>query len=139
MGRDGWFRRLRRPRVSAEGVVPIHDSLPKTGLIAEPVRVAALTHSGTDRLEDGSDRVTFLVEIRAADGARCPAIAVEARMEGPHRTRTVSGATDLFGRIRFRMAGPPGVYRCTVTDVAAGGLVWDPGAAPPSATVTVGT
>jgi hypothetical protein len=137
MARDGWLRRLRRRRIGAEGVVPLPDSHPRTGLLAEPLRVAELTHAATDRLEDGTDRVTFLVGIRAADGARCPAIAVEARLEGPERTRTVAGATDLFGRIRFRMAGPPGPYRCTVTDVAAGGLAWDPGPELPSLEVRV--
>ena len=69
--------------------------------------------------------MTFVVEIRAADDARCAAIAVEARISGPERARTVSGATDLLGRVRFRMSGPPGPYRLEVTDVAAGGLDWD--------------
>jgi hypothetical protein len=137
MGRDGWLRRRLRRRIAEDGIVPLHDSLPRTGLIAEPIRVQALEHAGTERLPDGSDRVTFLVEVRAADGARCPAISVEARVEGPERSRTVSGATDLFGRIRFRMAGPPGTYRCTITDVAAGGLAWDRGAVDPSVTATV--
>lgn len=137
MGRDGWLRRRLRRRIAEDGIVPLHDSLPRTGLLAEPVRVAVLEHAGTERLPDGTDRVTFLVEVRAADGARCPALAVEARVEGPERSRTVSGATDLFGRIRFRMAGPPGTYRCTITDVAAGGLAWDRGEADPSVTATV--
>jgi hypothetical protein len=137
MGRDGWLRRRRRRRVGRDAVVPLPDSLPRTGLIAEPVRVASLAHAGTERLEDGRDRVTFVVEVRAADGARCPAVAVEARVEGPERSRTVAGATDLFGRIRFRMAGPPGTYRCTVTDVAAGGLAWDHGDALPAAEARV--
>lgn len=125
MARDGWLRRARRRRVDEDGLVPLPDSLPKAGLLAEPLRVAVLQHAGTERLEDGTHRVTFLVEVRAADGARCPAIAVEAHVAGPERSRTVSGATDLFGRIRFRMAGPAGTYTCTITDVAAGGLAWD--------------
>jgi len=137
VARDGWLRRARRRRVGPDGVVPLHDSLPKTGLLAEPVRVAALAHAGTERLGDGSHRVVFTVEVRAADDARCPAIAVEAHVAGPERARTVAGATDMFGRIRFRMAGPPGTYTCTVTDVAAGGLVWDRDAGPLVATVDV--
>ncbi|MGA1078249.1 MAG: hypothetical protein ACO3VG_04645 [Nitriliruptoraceae bacterium] len=137
MARDGWLRRARRRRVAPDGVVPLPDSHPKAGLLAEPLRVALLDHVATDPLDDGTHRVTFLVEVRAADDARCPAIAVEAHVAGPERARTVSGATDLFGRIRFRMAGPPGSYACTVTDVAAGGLVWDRAAGPTSATATV--
>lgn len=137
MARDGWLRRARRRRVGPDSVVPLPDSLPKAGLLAEPLRVAALEHVATDALDDGTHRVTFRVEIRAADDARCPAIAVEVHVAGPERARTVSGATDLFGRIRFRMAGPAGTYTCAVTDVAAGGLAWDRAAGPTSATATV--
>lgn len=137
MARDGWLRRARRRRIGPDGVVPLTDSLPKVGLLAEPLRLARLEHAATETLEDGSHRVVFLVEVRAADDARCPAIAVEAHVEGPERARTVAGATDLFGRIRFRMAGPAGTYRCTVTDVAAGGLRWDRDAAPTTATAHV--
>jgi hypothetical protein len=125
MAGDGWLRRARRRRIDPEGLVGLPDSHPKRGLIAEPVRVGDLQHTSTDVLEDGSRRVTFVVEIRAADDARCAAIAVEARISGPERARTVSGATDLLGRVRFRMTGPPGPYRLEVTDVAAGGLDWD--------------
>lgn len=125
MAGDGPLRRLRRQRIAPEGLVGLPDSHPKRGLIAEPVRVTRLEHADTERLEDGSCRVTFLVEVRAADEARCPALAVEARISGPERERTVSGATDLLGRIRFRMSGPAGKYRLEVLDVAAGGLDWD--------------
>lgn len=127
MGRDGFLRRLRRRRIDPSTIVGLPDSHPKRGLLAEPVRVALLQHAGTEVLgEDGATRrVTFLVEVRAADDARCPSIAVEARVAGPERTRTVSGATDLLGRVRFRMAGPPGSYSIEVVDVAAGGLDWD--------------
>jgi hypothetical protein len=122
---DGLLRRLRRRRIAPEGLVGLPDSHPKRGLIAEPVRVGRVEHVTTERLEDGTRRVTFLVEVRAADDARCPAVAVEARIAGPERERTVSGATDLLGRIRFRMTGPAGPYRLEVLDVAAGGLDWD--------------
>ncbi len=125
MAGDGLLRRLRRRRIDPEGLIGLPDSHPKRGLIAEPVRVARIEHADTEQLEDGTLRVTFLVEVRAADEARCPAVAVEARISGPERERTVSGATDLLGRIRFRMAGPAGSYRLEVLDVAAGGLDWD--------------
>ena len=132
MAGDGLMRRLRRRRIDPEGLIGLPDSHPKRGLIAEPVRVARIEHADTEQLEDGTLRVTFLVEVRAADEARCPAVAVEARISGPERERTVSGATDLLGRVRFRMAGPAGSYRLEVLDVAAGGLDWDAetGAAP---------
>jgi len=127
---DGWLRRARRRRIDPDGLVGLPDSHPKRGLIAEPVRVAGLQHATTEFLDEGTRRITFLIEVRAADDARCAAVAVEARMTGPERTRTVSGATDLLGRVRFRMSGPPGSYRLEVTDVAAGGLDWDRDAGP---------
>jgi hypothetical protein len=125
MAGGGLLRRLRRRRVDPESLVGLPDSHPKHGLIAEPVRVARIEHAETERLADGTLRVTFLVEVRASDDARCPALAVESTLSGPVRERTVSGATDLLGRIRFRMSGPPGEYRIEVRDVAAGGLAWD--------------
>lgn len=124
MARDGLLRRLRRRRIDPASIVGLPDSHPKRGLIAEPVRVAQLTHASTEPVEAGV-RVTFVVELRSADDARCPAIAVEARVRGPERERTVSGATDLLGRIRFRMTGPTGDYALEILDVAAGGLDWD--------------
>jgi hypothetical protein len=122
---DGFLRRLRRRRIDPDTIVGLPDSHPKRGLIAEPVRVDQLVHEGTEPADDGQVRVTFRVEVRSADDARCPAVAVEARLTGPERARTVSGATDLLGRVRFRMTGPPGSYRIEVLDVAAGGLDWD--------------
>lgn len=125
MARGGPLRRLRRQRVDPSTIVGLPDSHPKRGLIAEPVRIASIEHEATESLGDGVHRVTFRVEVRSADDARCPNVAVEARLSGPERQRTVSGATDLLGRIRFRMAGPAGTYRIEVLDVAAGGLHWD--------------
>lgn len=125
----------RRPTVTLE---PQPDDLPKTGLFAEPVRVTTLQVLDPEVLEDGRHRVTFLVEVRDADQRRCPDLAVEARVTGPERTRTVQGATDLFGRIRFRMASTAGDYHLEVTDVAAHGLAWDRDAGPSEATTTVG-
>jgi hypothetical protein len=135
MAGGGWLRRARRRRIDPTGLVGLPDSHPKRGLIAEPVRVGDLAHTATEVLADGDRRVTFLVEVRAADGARCAAIAVEAQLSGPQRARTVAGATDMLGRVRFRMTGPPGRYHLEVTDVAAGGLDWDRGAGPSVITV----
>jgi hypothetical protein len=116
-------RRRRRPELELE----VHpDDLPKTGLFAEPVRVASIAPLEPELLDDGRRRVTFLVEVRDAEDKRCSALAVEARVTGPERSRTVSGNTDLMGRLRFRMAGPAGAYRIEVLDVAASGLAFDP-------------
>jgi hypothetical protein len=122
---DGLLRRLRRRRIDPDTIVGLPDSHPKRGLIAEPVRVERIDHEATEPVENDQQRVTFLVEVRSADDARCPAVAVEARVVGPERERTVSGATDMLGRIRFRMTGPAGNYRIEILDVAAGGLDWD--------------
>lgn len=122
---DGLLRRLRRRRIDPATIVGLPDSHPRRGLIAEPVRVERIEHESTEPLDDDVRRVTFLLELRASDDARCPNVAVEARFEGPDRQRTVSGATDMLGRIRFRMSGPAGTYAIEVTDVAAGGLDWD--------------
>jgi hypothetical protein len=128
-------RRAGRPVLEAERQP---DDRPKTGLFAEPIRVTSLTVLDPEVLDDGTHRVTFLVEVRDAEGRRCPDLAVEARVTGPERTRTVDGATDMFGRIRFRMAGPAGSYGIEVTDVAAFGLAWDAAAGPTVASTTVG-
>ena len=114
------------------------DDLPKRGLFAEPVRVTRLDVADTEVMDDGERRVTFLVEIKDAEDKRCSEVAVEARVSGPERSRTVQGATDLFGRLRFRMAGPPGTYHLDVTDVAAGGLDWDADAGPRHTSTAMG-
>ncbi len=128
--------RWRRRRPEPPTRRPHPDDLPKRGLFAEPVRVASLRALDPERLDDGTDRVTFLVEIRDREDRRCPDLAVRARVRGPQRTRAVSGTTDLLGRIRFRMAGPAGDYTIAVTDVAAGGLDWDRAAGGPVTTWT---
>jgi hypothetical protein len=143
---DGLLRRLRRRRLDPSTFVPLPDSQPRRGLIAEPVRIARLelerteisvgaewveTPDSAGRTEpSAAHRVTFLVEVRAADDARCPNVSVEVRIGGPERERTVSAATDMLGRVRFRMSGPIGSFRCEVLDVAAGGLDWDRAAGP---------
>lgn len=131
------FSRLRRVRPTPT-LEPQHDDLPKRGLFAEPIRVATLDVLDPEVLDDGRHRVTFLVEVRDSEDRRCPDLAVESRVSGPERTSTVQGATDLFGRIRFRMAGPAGTYAIEVTDVAAHGLDWARDASATTAEVTVG-
>ena len=133
--RNPFTRRTATPRVTLERQ---RDDLPKTGLFAEPVRVTRLDALEPEVLDDGRHRVSFLVEVRDAEARRCPDLSVEARVSGPDRTRTVQGTTDLFGRIRFRMAGPAGTYRLEVTDVAAHGLAWDRAGGPVSGDTTVG-
>jgi hypothetical protein len=128
-------RKADRPTLATE---PHPDDLPKTGLFAEPVRITDLRVLEPEVLDDGRHRVTFLLEVRDADGRRCPDLSVEARVRGPERTRTVQGTTDLFGRIRFRMASTAGSYAIEVTDVAAHGLRWDPAAGAHEATIDVG-
>ncbi len=128
-------RRHHPPRPTLERQ---RDDMPKTGLFAEPVRVTELDVLEPEMLEDGRHRVTFLIEVRDAEGRRCPDLSVEARVTGPERTRTVQGTTDLFGRIRFRMAGPTGGYGLEITDVAAHGLDWDRQAGPATAATTAG-
>lgn len=114
-------RRGRRPPIVLERQ---SDDLPKHGLFAEPVRVTALDTVDVEELDDGRWRVTFLVEVKDAEDKRCSDLSVEAHVSGPERARTVQGTTDLFGRLRFRMAGPAGRYAIEVTDVAAHGLDW---------------
>lgn len=120
--------RRRRPQLATERHP---DELPKTGLFAEPVRVTLLRALDPEPAgDDAGHRVTFLVEVRDAEGRRCSDLSVEATVAGPQRTRTVQGTTDLLGRIRFRTGGPDGTYRLTVEDVAAHGLAWDRAAGP---------
>jgi hypothetical protein len=118
--------RRRRPQLATERHP---DELPKAGLFAEPVRVTMLRVLDPEPADD-AHRVTFLLEVRDAEGRRCSDLAVEATVQGPERTRTVQGTTDLLGRIRFRTTGPDGTYRLTVEDVAAHGLAWDRAAGP---------
>lgn len=131
--------RRRRPSIT---VTMQPDALPRTGLFAEPVRVTRLEleraapvgpdASASDPDVPASDgtsadahEVRFLLEVRDAEGRRCPDLAVEAMLDAPGRTTTVVGNTDLMGRLVVRTRGPAGTYRLTVTDVAAGGLAWD--------------
>ncbi len=125
-------RRRRRPTPDLERQP---DALPKSGLFTEPLQVDALDVLDGEVLDDGQLRATFRVEVRDADGRRCPDVAVEAEVRGPERTRTVQGTTDLFGRIRFRMTGPAGRYDLRLTDVGAKGLAWDADVGPTTASV----
>jgi hypothetical protein len=127
-------RRPRRLDVQLE----VHpDDLPKTGLFAEPVRVESIKVLDPELLDDGQHRVTFLVEVRDAEDKRCSNLAVEAQVAGPERARTVSGNTDLMGRLRFRTTGPAGTYRIEVLDVAAFGLTFDAEAGQTSASTVI--
>jgi hypothetical protein len=129
------FRRRRR---QPEFTLEVHpDDLPKSGLFHEPVRVDTIKVLDPERLGEGQHRVTFLVEVRDAEGQRCSNLAVEARVSGPERSRTVSGNTDLMGRLRFRTTGPAGRYSIEVLDVAARGLAFDAEAGPTSAATEV--
>ncbi len=129
------MRRLRRamrptPTITLERTP---DGVPKRGFFTEPVHVSALEVVDPERTDDGRQRVTFRVEVRDAEGRRCSELAVDARISGPERSRDVQAVTDLFGRVRVRMAGPPGHYRIEITDVAAQGLAWDREAGPRTA------
>lgn len=126
-----WRRRRRQLAVE-----PLPDGLPKRGLFTEPIVVTKLEALDPDLVE-GEQRVRFLVEVRDAEGRRCPDVAVEARIAGPHRQAKAMGTTDMFGRVRFRMTGPGGSYGITLLDVGAGGLDWDRAAGPQQATTDV--
>lgn len=113
------------------------DALPKTGLFAEPVRVAAIHVLKPEDADDGRVTVAFLVEVRDAEDKRCSTLAVEARITGPERDWVVSGNTDLMGRLKIRATGPRGDYAIEVLDVAAGGLAFDPVGGQPTAATSV--
>lgn len=129
------FRRGRKRRQLTLERQP--DDLPKRGLFTEPIRITRLEALAPEVLEDGTTRVTFLVEVKDADDRRCSDLAVDARVDGPERTATVQGTTDMFGRVRMRMAGPAGRYGIEVLAVAAKGLDWDADAGPTTAALEV--
>ncbi len=130
------FRHLRRRRRQAVTVERHPDELPKRGLFTEPIRVSRLDVLPIERLDGEQVRASFLVEVKDAEGRRCPDLAVEATVSGPERTATVQGNTDMMGRLRFRMAGPPGDYAIHLDLIAPGGLDWDTDAGPRTATTT---
>ncbi len=116
---------------------PVPDDLPRTGLFVEPIVVASLTVRPEEHLDDGRIRVTFRATVKDAEGKRCPDLAVEGRVVGPEREAAGMATTNLMGQVIFRMTGPPGTYRFTVDDVAAGGLELDRDASVLRAEVTV--
>ena len=147
-----WRRRERR-QVQVERHP---DDLPKRGLFTEPVRVAQLvalepewldTHAtAADPAETAPAdtpaaeprvRVTFMIEVKDAADRRCSDLAVDARMDGPDRSGKVQGATDMFGRVKVQMTGPPGRYAIEVLEVAAKALTFDRSAGPTTAAVDV--
>ena len=130
------LRRAVRPRPEFT-LESTPDGVPKSGFFSQPVRVASLDVLDPETLEDGSHRVTFRIEVKDAEDRRCSDLAVDVRVSGPERTRQVQAVTDLFGRVKVRMTGPPGTYAVEVLDVAAKGLEWDPAAGPTSAETEV--
>ncbi|MFP4310563.1 MAG: Ig-like domain-containing protein [Nitriliruptoraceae bacterium] len=129
-------RRRLRPRRSLTPE-PQPDGLPKAGLFAEPLRVTMLEALEPELVEDGQRRVTFRVEVKDAEGKRCSDLAIDARVTGPERSATVQVVTDLFGRARVRMTGPPGSYELELLEVAAKALRWDAAAGPRRARLDV--
>jgi len=127
------FRRLFRARARSFTIERQPDGLPKRGLFTEPIRVSRLDVLPFETLEDDQVRTTFLVEVKDAEDRRCPDLAVEATVSGPERTATVQGNTDMMGRLRFRMAGPPGEYAIHLDLIAPGGLDWATDAGPRTA------
>ncbi len=127
-------RRRRRPQLTLERQP---DGAPKAGLFTEPVRVTRLEPLDPEIMDDGRHRVTFQVEVKDAEGRRCSDLAVDARLTGPERAATVQGTTDMFGRLRIRMTGPPGDYTLEVLDVAAKGLAFDRDAGPTTAATVI--
>lgn len=130
-----WRRRERR-RIQLERHT---DDLPKRGLFTEPVRITQLLALEPEPLEEpaGHVRVTFLIEVKDAEDRRCSDLAVDARMAGPERSGTVQGATDMFGRVKVQMTGPPGHYTIEVLEVAARALTFDRQAGPTTTSVEV--
>lgn len=106
-------------------LVKVEDSLPRDGLLQQPLTIASLSAADPEPLADGRIRITFRVTIRDAEGRRCPDLAVEATVAGPERTANGSTTTDLLGSARFRMTGPAGTYRIRIDDVAAGAMTWE--------------
>lgn len=103
----------------------VPDDLPRDGLFAPPLVSDDIRVLEPDTLADGQVRAAFRVTVRDAEGKRCPDLAVHARIDGPQRSASGMGHTDLMGRVTFRMTGPHGTYRFEVTDIAAGALDWD--------------
>lgn len=112
------------------------DDLPKRGLFTEPVRVTRLEALAPETHGDDV-QVDFVVEVKDAEGRRCPDLAVEATVSGPVRSATVQGTTDMMGRLRFRMRGPSGRYHIQIGLIAPGGLDWDVDAGPREAAIDV--
>lgn len=113
----------------------VPDDLPRDQLFAQPLVVDHIDAKAPERLGDGSVRVHFVVRVRDAEDKRCPDLAVEVTLTGPERTAGGLLQTDMLGHAGFRMTGPPGTYRLTIDDVAAGALGWDRDASVTTATI----
>lgn len=101
---------------------PVPDDLPRRHLYAEPIRVSELVALPPEHLPGGEFGLIFQVTVKDAAGARCPDLAVEARVRGPARVATGTAHTDVFGQAWFRMRGAAGSYRCEILDVAGGAV-----------------
>lgn len=117
-------RALGTPAVAEGELRRVPDDLPRDTLFAQPLAVTASVPDDPEPQPDGQ-RVTFRVLVRDAEGRRCPDVHVEARVTGPERSAVGEATTDMLGRVRFRMTGPPGDYALEVVEVAGGALTWD--------------
>lgn len=129
------LRRSSGPKPMHPELTKVDDAHPKDGLFAQPLVITSL--KGRPEEADGGHRAVFTAILKDAEGRRCPDIAVEATIAGPEREATGDAVTDMMGTVKFRMAGPAGTYRLTITAVAAGALAHDPGAGTMTAEVTI--
>lgn len=113
--------RSPRPEAAPGELAPVGDDLPRGDLFAEPLSVAVTAAEPEPRGPDRY-RARFRVEIRDAEGRRCPELAVGGEIVGPERTGRGQAHTDLLGRVRFQMEGPAGTYRLRLRHVAGGAL-----------------
>ena len=117
----------------ADGDASGTDAADSDGAAADP---AAADQSDTPAAQPRV-RVTFMIEVKDAEDRRCSDLAVDARMDAPDRSGKVQGATDMFGRVRVQMTGPPGRYAIEVLEVAAKALTFDRSAGPTTASLDV--
>ena len=111
----------------------VPDDLPRDHVFAAPLVITKLSATS---LDDPADTVEFKATLKDAEGKRCPEVAVYAEITGPERTGEGMAHTDLLGVVKFRMHGPPGEYRCRITNVAGNALDLDADASTLEATFT---
>lgn len=110
------------PEDESDGSGILPDMVPKRHLYEEPLHVESIEALPPEPVGDGRLRVTFWINVRDADGQAVREIAVHGRIVGPERTGEGMANTDDYGQARFRTTGPPGRYRCEITDIAAGAI-----------------